>query len=190
MRKKSQDEKLDLVQGLVVGIWIVLSVAVGAYAGYNNWQAVSEREASYRSLGWKTTSSKIVLLGNVNGGFKPVSQTATLEYRYDGELPLQTQQQIGLGYHNGDEVGVYVNNQGKVLVVNSLDARGRVIDNPTTKDFYGDYAGSFGMVVFVGIITAIVLVIAAIVICLIFVGIAIGFSKAFGKKDKQPALTS
>lgn len=158
MSEKVTDKVLDLV----VVIWFVLSLTVGIYAGYSSWQAASVREAQYESVGWKTTNSKIVELGEVNGGFKPVSQTATLEYHYDGELPLQTQQQLGLGYHSGDVVSIYTNNQGEVLVVNSLDARGRVINDPTSNNFWDDYFGSILVALAVTAITAMCLFIVAI----------------------------
>jgi hypothetical protein len=187
MRKKTDDEKFDLGKGFAIAILALIALCVGAVKVGYEWQRVSNEEASYQKLGWKTVDSRIVQLKEVNGNFKPVSQTAVLEYHYNSELPIQTQQQIALGYHEGDKVDIYTNSEGKVQVVGAPDPNrpSHYLADPTYRDFFFDYAGSIVNGVFTGIFVAGGVLVGSVVVIMIFVCIAICFESIFSKNKKQ-----
>ncbi len=185
---KNEEGKVDLVINFVVGVWIILSIAFGLFVLNQSWQEVSQKESDYQALGWKNVQAEIVELGNVNGDFKPVSQTATLQYLYDSEEPIYTEQQIGLGYHTSDSVSLLANKNGEVVVKNTPNGS-RFSYDPTTKSFGGDYTGSIFAGFFAGIFAAIGLVIGALILVLIFAGIVYLFESIF-KSDKKAQTAS
>lgn len=185
---KTEEGKIDLVLNLTIGVWIVLSISFGIYFMMQSWQKISQEEADYRSLGWKNVDSQVIELGSINGDFKPVSQTATLQYHYHSEGVITTQQQIGLGYHVSDNVSLFANKNGDVVVKNVPNGS-RAPYDPTIRSFGGDYTGSLFIGVFAGIAAAICLVIAAFFLVLVFAGALFIFEAIF-KSKKEPQAAS
>ena len=187
MGKRTEDEKFSLVSGLMIAVLALIALGVGSVKFGYEWQRVSNEESDYQKLGWKTVDSKIVQLKEVRGNYEPVSQTAVLEYRYGGRQPVQTQQQIALGYHEGDKVGIYANKEGKVQVVDAIDPSrpSQYLPDPTYRDFTFDYAGSIVAGIVTGFLAAVGILIGIIVVTAVFVCIIMCFESMFSKNKKQ-----
>lgn len=185
---KTEEGKIDLAINLTIGIWIVLSITAGLIVMIHLWQEQSQKESDYWALGWKTVQADVTDLGNINGDFKPISQTANLQYRYNSEEQITTQQQIGLGYHVGDNVSLFANKNGEVVIKNVPNGS-RIPYDPTIKSFGGDYLGCIVAGIFASIFAALGLLVGGVILVLIFAGIVMLYEAIF-KSNKKPQTAS
>lgn len=79
--------------------------------------SISKMQSVYSNQDWKVVDAKVLDIGNAEGNYLPERQTATLQYDDTAtENQQEVEQSVGLGYHVGDMVTLYVNKSGETIV--------------------------------------------------------------------------
>ena len=109
------EENTILIFKVCCFLTVVFACMLCYYHAQPAIEFVHQKETEYNALHWRAVDAKIVQLGPARGDMQPNIQTVTIEYP-QSETQKRTNIDVQLGYHEGDLVAMYVNDNGENVV--------------------------------------------------------------------------